>query len=129
MSSADIVAASAPTIVASNTPIVDILAVDRELGSKSSKTKTSKSTSSKKKKKKQKKKNSVFNKSGDSSSQSKKKKKSSPSSKSKKKKSSSKVSTLNRISYISCSHIPLFVHLGNSLHTITCIYTHKSNTH
>ena len=103
MSSADIVAASAPTIVASNTPIVDILAVDRELGSKSSKTKTSKSTSSKKKKKK--KKNSVFNKSGDSSSQSKKKKKSSSSSKSKKKSSSSKVSTLNRISCISCSHI------------------------
>ena len=106
MSSTDIVAASAPTIVASNTPIVDILAVDRELGSKSSKTKTSKSTSSKKKKKKKKKKkNSVFNKSGDSSSQSKKKKKSSSSSKSKKKSSSSKVSTLNRISCISCSHI------------------------
>lgn len=132
MSSADIVAASTTTIVAGNAPVEDILTNDRELGSKSSKTKSSKSKSSKtkssksKSSKKKNKKNSVFNKAGDSSSsQSKKNKKSSSSSKSKKKSSSSKVSIRNHISCFGCSHI---FHITcpscNSLHNYPHKYSH-----
>ena len=134
MSSADIVAASTPTIVAGNAPTDDILTADRELGSKSSKTKSSKSKSSKtkssktkssksKSSKKKNKKSSVFKKAGESSSQS-KKNKSSSSSKLKKMSSSTKVSTLNCISCVSCSHIPLVCPSCNSLHKYPHKYSH-----